>query len=80
MCIGDVTGHSGEAKEGVCREGDVFNEEAIRPVVPWWKVMLGDEEIGKEYELTSFVLDLDLEAEQSTMSINECVWETNIKE
>ena len=42
--------------------------------------MLGDEEIGIECELTSFVLDLDLEAEQSTMSINESVCETNIKE
>ena len=73
MCIGDVAGHSGEAKEGVCREGDVFNEEAIRPVVPWRKVMLGDEEIGIECELTSFVLDLDLEAEQSMTTINESV-------
>jgi len=34
-----------------------------------------DDEIGKEYELTSFVLDLDLEAKQSTMTINECVCE-----
>ena len=42
--------------------------------------MLGDEEIGKEYKLTSFVLDLDLKAEKSTKTINECVRETNIKE
>ena len=38
MCIGDVAGHSGEAKEGVCREGDIFNEEAIGPVVPCLKL------------------------------------------
>ena len=37
------------------------------------EVMLGDEEIGKENKLTSFVLDLDLEVEQSAMSINESV-------
>jgi hypothetical protein len=72
VCIRDVAGHCGEAKEGVCREGDVFNEEAIGPVVPWREVMLDDEEIGKEYELTSFVLDFDLEEEQST-TINEGV-------
>jgi hypothetical protein len=60
MCIGDVAGHSGQGKEGACRKGDIFNEEVI----------------GKEYELASFVLDL----EQSATTINESVLETNIKE